>query len=476
MASLTSHLKHKHKDKREVAVALMEENRSTRNKLFTIIRNNGMAKTNKVECQKHSPTFERKRKSKAKKGKVVMCSVCKTVLLSKNMARHKRTCSDTTKIRSIEVTTLSMDSHFTDQFKTNVLGTLRNDEISSLIRKDNGILLVGIFRYNKVKQRQDKSMEIRRSVRNDMRRLAHLYKVFKCFKPPCERYLNSVDMFNKENFLSLKKAIDSYVSNGDDIKAGLSHGINFLLTAAAKILEGHFLSTKKENEAFIITNFLSVYKLWSEDIFGDAYYKLNKNRLRKNRKPQALPLQADLMKIKDYCIEFIHEVYSKPFDLILTPVYVKLRNIICARLTLFNARRGGEAARMLLAEFNEANRNEWINDEDARSIDDLTKEIVNNSKIAYLMGKGSKSLVPLIIQKDLWKGMEILTNTDIRRLCGISDANPFVFAPTNSSQKSVQNHLSGWHAIDTICSNLELTERSRISATKNRHYVSSHFF
>ena len=90
------------------------------------------------------------------------------------------------------------------------------------------------------------------------------------------------------------------------------------------------------------------------------------------------------MKVKEYSNECINDIVSKSFEIMEPSDYVKLRNTTCARLTLFNARRGGEAARMLLTEFNEANRNEWINEEEG---DELSKHLVNELKIAYLMGE-----------------------------------------------------------------------------------------
>ena len=248
---LTTHLKLKHKNEKEVILALQQNNSVSRNRIFAKIRNEGMEKTNKEECLSNVPTFERKRRSNGK-GKTVMCSKCKIVLLSKNMARHKKICSDTSLVRAVDVMTLKMDSTLTEDFKSSVIGTLRDDEISSTIKKDDGILLVGIFRFNRIKKNKDKAMEIRRSVRNDMRRLALLYTNFKVLKPPCQRYFNSVDMFNKENFSCVRNAVDTMCENGDDIKAGLKVSLKFLVLNAAKILEGHFLSNKKDKEDFDI--------------------------------------------------------------------------------------------------------------------------------------------------------------------------------------------------------------------------------
>lgn len=92
------------------------------------------------------------------------------------------------------------------------------------------------------------------------------------------------------------------------------------------------------------------------------------------------------------------------------------------------------------------------------------------------MGKGSKwQLVPVIILHNTWKAMLVLTDSNIRELVGISPSNPFVFEPTRSGSKDVENHISGWHAIADTCNRLELKSKSTITATKNRHFVSTNY-
>jgi len=477
LADLSHHLKTKHYDVKDVAFAL-RQNPTTRIKLFSEIRNQGMEKTNKVECTKSTPKFERKRKSKSKL-RSVMCSNCKCVLLSKNMSRHKKICSDAVTVTAIDVKTLEKGSNLSKEFQTQVLGTLRNDSVSDSIKKDEGILLIGMMRFERLEKNKDKAMEIRKSVRNDMRKLAILYNHFKYMGPKEQRYFNSIDMFHKENIPMLRKAIVEYTEEGEDIKAGLKVSLKFLIANAAKILEGLFFFEKKNDEALVISSFLSVMKLLDNQMFGSAYYKINKTRLRTSRKPKQLPLEQDLVTIRDYSRKCIAEITGKIFEILEPSEYVQLRNTVCARLTLFNARRGGEPARMLLSEFEEAKRNEWLGPSDLKKLDssdDLTAQLAQ-AKIAYLMGKGNKSLVPVIILHDTWKAMEMLTDINIRELVGIAPSNPFVFAPIRSSAKDVNNHISGWHALSNVCNSgqIVLQSKTTITATRNRHYVSTYY-
>ena len=365
-----------------------------------------------------------------------------------------------------------MDGSISEEFKINVIGTFINDEISSICKEDEGILSIGMVRYDRLKQNKDKAMEIRRSVRNDMRRLATLYRHFKRCNPPNVQYSSSVDMFNKANFSALKQAINEYCTDGEKIKAGLKVSLKFLVNISAKILEGIFYNEQNNEKALVISSFLSVFQLWSNQLFGDAYYQLNKNRLRKNRKPNELPLKQDMDKFRKFTKSRIQEIIShKSPTHLQSKDYIVIRNCVCARLTLFNARSGGEAARMLISEFNEAKEDEWI-DKQQLQLDELDKKLVKETKMAYIMGKDSKSLVPLLIPKDVWPAILLLVNSENRKLVGVSPDNLYVFAPIKTSN-SVENHISGWHTIDSICRNLKLESRSRLTATKNKHYVST---
>ncbi len=73
-----------------------------------------------------------------------------------------------------------------------------------------------------------------------------------------------------------------------------------------------------------------------------------------------------------------------------------MRNIILARLTMFNARRGGEPCRLTLSEWKDACTGAWI---DLKLIqnDDIDKYLIDN--LTYQSGKGRK-LVPVLFPKD----------------------------------------------------------------------------
>jgi len=69
---------------------------------------------------------------------------------------------------------------------------------------------------------------------------------------------------------------------------------------------------------------------------------------------------------------------------------------------MFNARRGGEPARMTLSEWLEAENDTWLDQDLVQNISDpIEKELIKDLKLAYQAGKGSRKLVPVLFSKEL---------------------------------------------------------------------------
>ena len=62
-----------------------------------------------------------------------------------------------------------------------------------------------------------------------------------------------------------------------------------------------------------------------------------------------------------------------------------LRDLVVCRLTLFNARRGGEPRRLLISEWKDAENSLWTGD--VESVEDpLEKRLIGRYKLAYQPG------------------------------------------------------------------------------------------
>lgn len=288
-----------------------------------------------------------------------------------------------------------------------------------------------------LEKNKDKAMEVR-SVRNDMRSFATLYGYFKRFKtlygyfkglkPPVQRYGHSLDMFNKGNFDVLKSAIDKYCEDDGELKAGLKVSLKFLINTAAKLMEGLLFNEEQDHKASVKSSFLSVFKLWDRICLEKRTKNLTEIGNVKTESQTICHYKRISLNLETTPKQSLVKVHT----LIDTKQYILLRYVVCARLTLFNARLGGEAARWLLSEFKESERNELLDPQQIESLDVLDKAFVLNHKIGYLMGKGNNKMVSLLITKDSWDALKMLTDLLTRESVGITSTNPYVFAHVKS--------------------------------------------
>ena len=79
--------------------------------------------------------------------------------------------------------------------------------------------------------------------------------------------------------------------------------------------------------------------------------------------------------------------------------------------------------------------------------------------------------MPVLLPTDSVVAMQMLADVDLRKTAGISIQNNYVFA---SIQDSL-NHVSGWHAVNSVCTKVDIKDKIRLTATKNRHRVSTIF-
>ena len=141
-------------------------------------------------------------------------------------------------------------------------------------------------------------------------------------------------------------------------------------------------------------------------------------------------------------------------------------DLAVARLTIFNARRGGEPAKLELSEWMDADNGVWT--KHAQHCEDLElDERLKSTKIAYQSGKGMK-LVSLMIPEDTVSALRILANKEIREKSTIHNNNKYVFP---SAKLSLDN-ANGWHSLRNVVKEVEVKHPERLTATKIRHRTS----
>ena len=222
-----------------------------------------------------------------------------------------------------------------------------------------------------------------------MRTLAHIYTILLQQPGVVQNFKSALDLFTRENFAQLRTAIDNYTTDEKDaLKPGLKQNLYYLLKRSAKILRALMLSENKQDIANIIQGFKDLLELWDDIIFGDAVYETNIRREIFLRKPEQLPIEEDMMMIKNHIIARIETLTRDQFNFFSAKEFVELRDVAVSRLVIINGRRDGEPSRLAISDWIAAKNDTWINKENLSFLDDFDMALVNSLKVTYITGKG----------------------------------------------------------------------------------------
>ncbi|KAL3848008.1 hypothetical protein ACJMK2_018893, partial [Sinanodonta woodiana] len=449
-SKLKRHIIQVHKDCKEVKPII--ENPGQQSAAMSTIRKESIFEQKKLQCTKENPSFQ---SQKYCEGNIACCPNCNGFYAKKFFFRHRDKChlDKCAFSKPIPLALLATEDDTVDASFKDLLNSLRTDEVGSVCQRDCTIKLIGARL---------------KSVCSDIRTLGRLHVEFKSFeKNEC---IESVQMFNREKFSSLKIAIYKITDKEDhSIKYGFKENIYYLLMTSAEILKGEALQGKQgEVKAMEFDYFVSVLKLNRRTVFGDARYMITQSRQERLRLPNRLPEDEPVEKLRKYTLEVISKHTKDKLDFIGKHEFVELCNAVSSRLTLFNARRGGEPSRLKIDHW--CKRNQWIAKSQMKNLDFLSpveRKVFCDIEVTFQQGKGTR-LVSCLIPADCKKAMDILCDRNIRMDASIQSTNDFIFPNMESSP----NHVIGWDCIDYMCKKAGI-ENSNINATNNRARLST---
>ena len=382
---MSIHLKNAHHAEPVVQNALKLPKKQ-RNQEFSKLKRKGIFKHNKGEARKVHPSYQREKKGNIWK-KIVCCGSCGKMVGSRGLSKHKKNCiSNHLNGVTFPITMLEVPVNVDDNFKQHIVNKFLEDEIGSFCRSDEIILTVGNIFYRAVRRKKDKKIQVRKSLRSDMRRFARLYMNMNKSEIT-QKYGNSRDVFLRCNFQELRQSIDKCTTTDDVLKPGLKQNLLYLIKKFGKALICLALEKDDDEGSEEIQKFLKMLELWEDLIFGDAIYMTNKNREIKLRRPCNLPNEEDIGQIREEVLNCMNNDF--PENLFNESNFVKLRDAVCSRLTLLNGRRGGEPSALTISEWNDAQKDSWIDHQRTLELDDLDQLLIKQLKVAYIPGKGN---------------------------------------------------------------------------------------
>jgi len=253
------------------------------------------------------------------------------------------------------------------------------------------------------------------------------------------------------------------------LKAGLKTAYYYLFKKFAKVVKASFLVRDGDEKAAEIDKFLEVLALNQHIVFGDAKYVLNKNRQSRLRRLESLLSEEDVAKLKAYRVNRIQELAVDDYKMWDNPSFTKLQDLGVSRLTLFNAWRGREPAWLTLTKWSEVDNSTWLNDQykKSHSSKDLEKRLFKDMKVTFRSGKGNNHLVPILIPRETFAAMKLLSDKEQREAADVSSSNTFV------STKHSAMHINGWHVVSRVCAGAGVEHPHRLTATWMRHRIST---
>ena len=144
-------------------------------------------------------------------------------------------------------------------------------------------------------------------------------------------------------------------------------------------------------------------------MFGGSLNQIQQRRNKVTRKPANLP-QEKTVEVLNANMKKIMSPPNLSYQFPMS-IFVDVRDAACARLTIYNGRRGGEPARLFLYQWQEAVNGTWLREETRER---YKNEIETGNRITFQEGKGHM-LVPVFIPPDVVPGMEFLSSELVRR-------------------------------------------------------------
>ncbi|XP_070200920.1 uncharacterized protein [Littorina saxatilis] len=203
---------------------------------------------------------------------------------------------------------------------------------------------------------------------------------------------------------------------------------------------------------------------WSSYISSAALATLDHNKWNK---PHRLPLTEDIRIVTQHLKEERRKCFRELTRCPSTSTWHALAKVSLANVILFNRRRSGEAARMLLSDYSSAKSNEVSQDDVLEALSDLEKKLVHNFQRVEIRGKRGKK-VPVLLTVAMTEEMDRLI--ELREIVGISETNEYVFArPYYESD----DHLAGHEALRESVQASGAKEPGYITGTRLRKHLAT---
>lgn len=469
-SKLARHLK-THMGEVEVVQALsLPVHSKERKAMLQKLRNKGnfQHNTDVLQCGEGALKIKRAPKRKCDSKQFVHCMYCKGMFVRRDLWRHLRRCSskpasDSEKQGRRRVLGLASmaESSFSQHISQGVwklLGVMKQDDISAVVKNDLSILQLAQSFFNKHGHDPTKFEYIRQKLREVGRLLLTLRREFSVYS--LEEALKPASFHKLIRAVQMVSGYDdeSHCYQSPSLALKLGHSLNKI----CEIIHCRALMSEDKELISSTETFKKLYSSkWSEMISHTALVTLNEAKFNK---PSTLPFTQDVQSLHRLLEKTAHTAFQKLQETASPQSYAELAKATLARIIVFNRRRAGEVSKMPLKGFNERDGTS-LHDDVAMGLSKFEQKLCSHFSRVEIRGKRGRK-VAVLLSPDMVDALKLLVSR--RSECGVLDTNTFLFARPNC-----QSHYRGQDSLRVYASECGAQNPEFLRSTHLRKHVAT---
>ena len=397
-SKMPRHLEQKHSDEARVKDALSYPSGSKgRKEIWTTLRREGDFEIS-IQAMPENMKPGTVRIGKKASGDQLPCEYCKGFFDKRKISIHLKRCfrrkednKSSVKSSRILLAATLFDGKFSEVQKK-IIPIIKDANLALVIRNDNLLLTLAGVELDK------KDVSRYHDITYTLRTMAKVIIQFRIFTG--DENMHAIDLVQPTNYDALIdtiKKLSGYVNSKKIDNPSLVLKIGYVLrrlTVLAKLMyvkSGSFEDVRKAEH---------MMTLYDEDYSNYANNARVLFELRKGNAPEELPLESDMNKLRLYIVTQIKELASK--ETLSLGQLTDLTKLVYARLLIFNARRGGEPAKLTIDHWEKVLTDTWKRESDLHNLTDpIEKLLAERLKLCYIQGKKKRKGEVLILSTDV---------------------------------------------------------------------------
>ncbi|XP_044757076.1 uncharacterized protein LOC123315447 [Coccinella septempunctata] len=448
VAKLARHIETVHKDEEEVKkLSLINKTKREKNQplsaaarerleMIKKIRAKGNFEHN-MKCSTYDEFIPCRRPRQNKAPKTVsdfaVCPQCKETYSKSTLHKHYRRCTGrcskyNKKVQMLSRLTMGDIHEMAEPQLKKIICRMRDDEITTIVRYDELIILFGNLESYKYRHSQHHG----KMIRAKLRRLGRLLLELRKMNENIRDFSNLYDPANFTCFLKAVNTLGNFNEESDlfDTPATAS-ALGMLTKELGDIWIAHCIEKKNPDAKRNAEEFLHLYNLKFGKIINKTVAESQTEMCIK--KKVILPSFSDIKILHKYLTckrnNALNEL-KKKFD---KKVWRDLLEATLTSIQLLNRRRPGELERIKLVHYSSLEKiDEKSNLDLYKKLNPQSKQIANKYSRILLRGKLNRT-VPVLLDNEMVESLKMILK--YRKEAGVSESNTYLFGLPGGAEK-----------------------------------------